>query len=369
MWSKVKIQHQKEYFAEQRKNPTGKFTEFVVRTYYCIYKCCSVYKSIYCPANDVSNSKIKNIIYENFYNNQPDHDYVNVINDCKKHLTEMGYIHLEYMNGREIIFLDKTLDFLVPGEHEYYLQKYHIPKDIESQSQFNIDIHPIQNEDELTALLNHMVNPEQYKDPYEKEMPKMPFKKAPANIPCEICDGYYIFRKGRFGNFFGCSNYPKCKSTKSIADVSYSFLTKHGINIYETETPCWKCGKSIKIRSYFPQIDLLISQPELASTIDLYVIRLSVVDTFDQFLSKQYKEIYMKASKKAGFEYMANNCPYCGSLQGSQLTLEKMYNFLLDALKGHTVSNYIVGTISVNEATLPKSEWKEVIDEVMKVSE
>lgn len=37
-WSEEKIRSQKKYFKEQRLNPTGNFTEFVVRTFYYIYK-------------------------------------------------------------------------------------------------------------------------------------------------------------------------------------------------------------------------------------------------------------------------------------------------------------------------------------------
>lgn len=32
MWSETKIQSQKEYLAAQRKQPTGNFAEYVVRT-------------------------------------------------------------------------------------------------------------------------------------------------------------------------------------------------------------------------------------------------------------------------------------------------------------------------------------------------
>lgn len=367
MWSKDKIQHQKEYFAEQRKNSTGKFTEFVVRTYYCIYKNCAIHKSNYCLASEVNNQKIKFNIYEGFYNNQPDHDYNSVINDCKKYLIEMGYIHLENHNDRETIYLDKSLDFLLSGEHESYLVKNNVTEKLEPQRFVDVSIHPVRNQKEATDLINHMINPQQCPDSFEKDITMSPPLKKATNIKCESCGGHYIYRNGKFGDFLGCSNYPKCKSTKSIADITYSPLARHGINIYEIEVPCWKCGKTIKLRSYFPQIDLLISQPDLANIFDLYTIRLSVIDTLDQYLSKKYKEIYMKSSKRAGFPYMANNCSYCDSLQGSQLTLEKMYHTLLNTLENQTLSNYIVETIAVNEASLPKSEWKEVIDQVMKL--
>lgn len=33
---------------------------------------------------------------------------------------------------------------------------------------------------------------------------------------CPRCDGRLVLRKGKYGSFYGCSNYPKCKYTKNI---------------------------------------------------------------------------------------------------------------------------------------------------------
>ncbi|WP_232511503.1 topoisomerase DNA-binding C4 zinc finger domain-containing protein [Parageobacillus thermoglucosidasius] len=33
---------------------------------------------------------------------------------------------------------------------------------------------------------------------------------------CPKCGGVLIVRKGKYGTFKGCSNYPKCKFTQSI---------------------------------------------------------------------------------------------------------------------------------------------------------
>lgn len=33
---------------------------------------------------------------------------------------------------------------------------------------------------------------------------------------CQECNGYLVIRNGKFGQFYGCSNYPKCKFTKPI---------------------------------------------------------------------------------------------------------------------------------------------------------
>lgn len=366
MWPETKIQSQKEYFAAQRKQPTGNFTEYVVRTYYCIYKGCSNHQRNFCPAREASNYRIKNLVYEGFYNNKPDHDYQNVIDNCKKHLIEMGYIHLEQRDNDDYIFIDKPLDFLLPGEHEAYLKKfctedqslseYQVPCDI----QFNVT----KNGDEAIVLLNHMFDPDHYDDPFEEMHPSA--ATLSKNFSCELCNGHYIVRRGKHGAFFGCSNYPKCKSTKTVEEITYSWFKREGIRIYEVEQSCWKCGKPLKLRSYFLHLDLMLDQPEVAQKLDLSIIRLSIIETLDKYLSSKYQEIYTRFSKKFNGEYTANNCPHCRSLQGSTLSLETAYAYLTELIRKHQpITKYVAETIVVTETTLPRNKWKSIITEVL----
>ena len=37
---------------------------------------------------------------------------------------------------------------------------------------------------------------------------------------CPQCGGQLVLRKGRYGSFYGCSNYPKCKFTLSNKRIS-----------------------------------------------------------------------------------------------------------------------------------------------------
>ena len=37
-----------------------------------------------------------------------------------------------------------------------------------------------------------------------------------TNLKCDLCSSEMVIRKGRYGNFYACSNYPKCKNTKPI---------------------------------------------------------------------------------------------------------------------------------------------------------
>ena len=33
---------------------------------------------------------------------------------------------------------------------------------------------------------------------------------------CPRCGGQLVLRKGKFGSFYGCSNFPKCKFTRNL---------------------------------------------------------------------------------------------------------------------------------------------------------
>ena len=50
-----------------------------------------------------------------------------------------------------------------------------------------------------------------------------------TDMNCELCGEFMVIRKGRFGNFYACSNYPKCKNTKPI-------------NVEMADAACPLCG-------------------------------------------------------------------------------------------------------------------------------
>ena len=60
-------------------------------------------------------------------------------------------------------------------------------------------------------------------------------KPLVSDIVCEICGANMVLRQGKFGEFYACSNYPKCKNTK----------TKEG----KTDLVCPDCGGEIVIKS------------------------------------------------------------------------------------------------------------------------
>jgi len=59
-------------------------------------------------------------------------------------------------------------------------------------------------------------------------------KYAPDDMKCEKCGRRMVIKKGRFGSFYACENYPECKTTKAIAK--------------DTNVKCPLCGSKIVIK-------------------------------------------------------------------------------------------------------------------------
>ena len=57
---------------------------------------------------------------------------------------------------------------------------------------------------------------------------------APDDVKCDVCGGPMVIRRGRYGNFYACANYPECRSTKPI---------NKDLNV-----PCPLCGSKILIK-------------------------------------------------------------------------------------------------------------------------
>ena len=57
---------------------------------------------------------------------------------------------------------------------------------------------------------------------------------TPSGIKCEKCGSDMVIKNGRYGAFYACSNYPKCKFTKPKNK--------------EIDVPCPKCGSKIVVK-------------------------------------------------------------------------------------------------------------------------
>lgn len=103
-WSEEKINKQKEYFREQRINPTGNFTEFVVSPFYYIYTRCKEKDDGLVSSKITYEQKLIDCVYEGVYE-KPDHMARDVVDDCVKKLKEMNYIGFKKVDEKWYIYI------------------------------------------------------------------------------------------------------------------------------------------------------------------------------------------------------------------------------------------------------------------------
>ena len=74
--------------------------------------------------------------------------------------------------------------------------------------------------------------PESSEQTHEEAAPKKQLEIA--DFKCEKCGGDMVLRTGKFGSFYACINYPKCRFTKQ--------------KVKETDVPCPQCGAKVVIK-------------------------------------------------------------------------------------------------------------------------
>ena len=323
MWDRRKIQAKRAYFRAQRLCPTGNFTEFVVRVYYAVLAC-SEKDGSGCPAARVPNRRLSHFVYRGIYD-QPDHDYDMVIEDCKRNLFEMGYLRRSPDGGR--IYVERPLDFLAEGDHERCLAM---------AGEFFCPAEPAAGETETAAL------------------------------SCPACGGAMVLRRGKYGPFFGCGQFPCCRETLSLAEGTYRLLQRRGMALYAVTRPCWKCGQILRVRSYFPYLDLMELLPEAGEALEgLRVIRLSVLPALDAHLMGCREGLEERYSKLAGYSYVGNICLRCDMLQGSRLTLGEVLERLEQAAAAGELDAYVETRVPLTEETLPLEEWTAAVEQLV----
>ena len=83
-----------------------------------------------CSTKEVKPYRVKDEIYEGL-GDRTTTSGRSVINDSMEHLRLMRYIRMKKDDkGEWMIYLNRPLDFLLPGEHEKYLEKYGITGEV-----------------------------------------------------------------------------------------------------------------------------------------------------------------------------------------------------------------------------------------------
>lgn len=129
-WTPEQVEKKRAYFQKERTEQEGIFTELVVRMYYLTYRAIAANGGDCCSTKEVKPYRVKDEIYEGL-GDRTTTSGRSVINDSMEHLRLMRYIRMKKDDKVEwMIYLNRPLDFLLPGEHEKYLEKYGITGDV-----------------------------------------------------------------------------------------------------------------------------------------------------------------------------------------------------------------------------------------------
>ncbi len=83
----------------------------------------------------------------------------------------------------------------------------------------------------------------------EKEMEKIEVPAEETDIVCELCGAKMIIKNGRFGKFAACPNYPECKNTKALGRDGKVVEAKEKEEAKKAGFKCELCGAEMVIRT------------------------------------------------------------------------------------------------------------------------
>ena len=83
----------------------------------------------------------------------------------------------------------------------------------------------------------------------DAEMEKIEVPAEETDIVCELCGAKMIIKNGRFGKFAACPNYPECKNTKALGKDGKVVEPKEKEEAKKAGFKCELCGAEMVVRS------------------------------------------------------------------------------------------------------------------------
>ena len=74
----------------------------------------------------------------------------------------------------------------------------------------------------------------------------VPLEVQATDAVCELCGKPMILKRGRYGEFLGCSGYPDCKNIKKIHKGKDGEMIPQDAEV--TDATCEKCGKPMAVK-------------------------------------------------------------------------------------------------------------------------
>ncbi len=142
----------------------------------------------------------------------------------------------------------------------------------------------------------------------EKEMEEIEIKDEVSDVKCENCDVFMVVKRGRFGKFLACPNYPECKNTKPLNEKDAP---------EETNEVCEKCSsKMLKRRGRYGEFLACSNYPECKNT-------KPIIKTIGVKCPRCGGEVSIKYTKAGRRFFGCSNYPDCNYISWFEPTNEK----------------------------------------------
>lgn len=82
----------------------------------------------------------------------------------------------------------------------------------------------------------------------EEHMEDLKGKEEPTEIPCEKCGKQMVIKWGRHGHFLACPGYPECKNTKQFTKDETGAIQVVEAQIESTDEVCEKCSSPMVVK-------------------------------------------------------------------------------------------------------------------------
>lgn len=142
-------------------------------------------------------------------------------------------------------------------------------------------------------------------DVADKEIEKIEIKEEVSTEKCDNCGEFMVVKKGRFGKFLACPNYPECKTTKKLNQKEAA---------EETDIECELCGaKMLKRKGRFGDFLACSKYPECKNT-------KQIVQKIDAACPRCGKDIVIKFTKKGRRFFGCSGYPDCDFISWNEPT-------------------------------------------------
>lgn len=139
----------------------------------------------------------------------------------------------KYIEKEKKFFIVTELGYIVNSIMEKYFNSI-VDIDFTADMENKLDLIEDGNSDWKQIIKDFFDPFKENIDIAEREVSKITIEDEISDVPCDKCGKLMVIKRGRYGEFLACPNYPDCKNTKPI--------------VKKLDVKCPKCGGDVEVK-------------------------------------------------------------------------------------------------------------------------